>query len=592
MRSGRQSSGILTLGGFLLLACAGEAAVLSIGHRGNAVYAPENTLASFLSAEGKADFVETDGRVSSDGVLVIMHDSTVDRTTDGTGNVAALTLAQLKALDAGSWFSAAFAGERIPTLAEMVTNTLRFATPLIEQKAGTAAQYVAELRRLNAVTNVVVQSFDLNFLANVHSLEPSIALCGLGSGTLTTASLNSITNAGARTVAWEKAGVTATEVALVHNWGLKLFVWTVDSPAEIQSFIALGVDGIISNDPAGVRGQQVAVTNLPTHLSDRLVAYWKFDDGLTNAFTTTVADSRGTNSGTLVRNDGASHWFDSSIAKLGGCLKLEGASAYVTIPQSASLDINTNVMSFSAWVWLSALPSQLATSYGAIYDSTADCYVLYLDKVNKELRFKVTDVNSHVARPGIPEAFLQTNQWLHIVATYSGSETPAAGRASIYLNGQALDTHTGNDNTTPTGLTGNVKSGQTAALGREGPTGGNYFTGMVDDVALWKRALTAEEVTNLYQAGLLSQSLGGLLSLPTPLIEVSSVHPTPSGDSLEICFRNLGPWQTFKLVRADTCSGPFQVVEGVAPIALGGGNFRFVCLLDGSSSGYFRIRGE
>jgi glycerophosphoryl diester phosphodiesterase len=584
-------SNLLSIG-LIVLSHATQAAVLSIGHRGNAMYAPENTLASFLAAAGKADLVETDTHVSSDGVLVIMHDDSVDRTTDGTGNVSSLTLAQLKTFDAGSWFSAAFVGERIPTLAEMVTNTLRFATPLIERKTGTAAQHVAELRRLNAVTNVVVQSFDWNFLAGVHALEPSIVLCGLGSGTLTTASLTSITNAGARTVAWEKAGVTAAEVALVHNWGLKLFVWTVDSPAEIQNFIALGVDGIISNDPASVRGQQVVVTNAPTYLGDRLVAYWKFDDGLTNALANTVADSRGTNTGTLVRNDGASHWFGGSTAKLGGCLRLDGTNAFVTIPQTASLDINTNALSFSAWVWLTKLPSQLATSYGAIFDSTNDCYVLYLDKANKELRFKVTDVSGHAARPGIPEASLQTNQWLHIVATYSGSVTPSAGRASIYLNGQLRDTHTGNDNTAPTGLIGNVKPGQAAAMGREGPTGGNYFTGMVDDIALWKRALSAQEVTDLYQAGLAGQSLGVVLGLPTPLIELSSIRTTTSGDSLELQFRNLGPWQTFKLMRADMCNGPFQVVEGVAPTALSGGGFSFVCPLNGKSGGYFRVQCE
>src|SRR5512143_162902 len=71
-------------------------AVLSIGHRGNSLYAPENTVASFRSALGKADMVEMDGQVTSDGVLVVMHDSTVNRTTDGTGGIATNTLAWLK----------------------------------------------------------------------------------------------------------------------------------------------------------------------------------------------------------------------------------------------------------------------------------------------------------------------------------------------------------------------------------------------------------------------------------------------------------------------------------------------------------------
>jgi len=108
-------------------------------------------------------------------------------------------------------------------------------------------------------------------------------------------------------------------------------------------------------------------------------------------------DSQGSNAGTFVRNDGASHWFNSPLAKLGGCLKLEGINAFVTLPQTTDLNINTNQFSLSAWVRLQNLPSQLPTSYGAILDSTTDCYVLYLDKVNNELRFKVTDVTGNAA---------------------------------------------------------------------------------------------------------------------------------------------------------------------------------------------------
>lgn len=591
MHCRRWFCGLLT---FVVL-CASDSAwsaVLSIAHRGNALYAPENTLAAFLAAEGKADWVETDIRVSRDGELVVMHDATVDRTTDGTGSIAALTFDQLRQFDAGSWFSSAFAGERIPTLEEMITRTLPFATPLLEHKAGTAAAYVAELRRLDVVTNVVVQSFDWVFLASVHALEPNLRLCGLGSGTLTEASLTTLSNAGADTVAWEKSSVTAAELALVHGRGLRLLVWTVDSPSEIQSLIALGVDGIISNDPAAVQGQPQVVTNAPTHLGDRLMAYWKFDDGLTDAFSTTVADSAGANGATLVRKDSVSHWFDNDVAKLGGCLKLEGASVYVTLPSSGGLDVRTNAMTISAWVWLPSLPSQLSTSYGAIFDSTTDCYVLYLDRSNKELRFKVTDVNGHAARPGIPEALLRTNQWLHVAATFSGQATAASGRTLIYLNGQSADTHTGSDSSSPVGLTGSVKTGQAAAMGREGPTGGNYFHGMVDEVALWRRSLSSEEVQQLYEGGQNAQSLDDLLRLPTPLIEFSSIGPGSVANTLELGFRNLGPWRTFKLVRADTCTGTFHEVEDLVPIALGGGDYRFVWPRGDSGSGCFRIRGE
>src|SRR3954447_960778 len=84
---------------------------LVLGHRGASAYAPENTFAAFdLAMELGADGIETDVRVTRDGVLVLLHDETVDRTTDGTGLVAELCRAELDALDAGSWFEAAYAG--------------------------------------------------------------------------------------------------------------------------------------------------------------------------------------------------------------------------------------------------------------------------------------------------------------------------------------------------------------------------------------------------------------------------------------------------------------------------------------------------
>jgi glycerophosphoryl diester phosphodiesterase len=585
---------LTVLVGAVLTQLSTRAGVLAIGHRGDDLFAPENTLPSFSSALAKkADFVEFDVRASSDNVLVIMHDASVDRTTDGTGAIASLTLAQLQALDAGSWFATNFTGTRIPTFAQALQAVLPQATPLIHQYTGTPAQFVTELAQLGCTTNVVVQSFDWNFLSSLHALEPRIRLGALGQTTLTAAVLTNIINTGSRTVAWEQSYVTSNAVALVHGAGLSLFVWTVDGPA-IKTFIDMGVDGVISDDPGLVKAlQQPPGTNSPPgNLGDQLLAYWKMDEGLTNAFATTVGDSKGTNAATLVRGDGASHWFGSGTARFGGCLKLEGLSAYVTLPQSGSLDINTNAMTFSAWVWLSALPSQLATSYGAIYDSTTDCYVLYLDKSNKELRFKVTDVNGNAARPGIPEALLKTNQWLHIVGTYSGQFGPASGQTVIYMNGQAVDAHTGDDGSSPVGLTGNVKTGQAAAMGREGPTGGNYFTGLVDDVALWKRALAPSEVAQLYQAGLAGAALADLLRQPTPLIRLLSIALPQPGNQLQVTFQNQGPWQSFRLLHAPDLGAPFLEVPGLAPISLGGGTNLFNYPLSNWTREYFRVEGQ
>ena len=115
----------LTLGLLVMTGCArhvGRAphgAIDVIGHRGAAAYAPENTLASFKMAEGAgADWFELDVHLSKDGEVVVIHDDTVDRTTNGHGNVRDLTLYDLKQLDAGAWKGPEFAGERIPTLGQ------------------------------------------------------------------------------------------------------------------------------------------------------------------------------------------------------------------------------------------------------------------------------------------------------------------------------------------------------------------------------------------------------------------------------------------------------------------------------------------
>ncbi|HOC56437.1 MAG TPA: glycerophosphodiester phosphodiesterase family protein [Verrucomicrobiota bacterium] len=565
--------------------CSG--AVLSIGHRGDSLHAPENTVAAFVACSNKADLVEVDVRVSKDGVLVAMHDATVDRTTDGSGTVSALTLAQLKALDAGSKFSTNFAGERIPTLEETVTNTVPFARPLIEHKAGSAAAYLAELQRLDAVTNVVVQSFDWDFLAALHELEPAVSLCALGSSTLTAALLTNALNAGASTVAWEQSKITAAEVSLVHSMGLKLFVWTVNGPA-INTFIGLGVDGIISDDPGAVRNYQQPATNGPVSLPDGLIAYWRMDDGLTNAMAVSVTDSEGTNTATLVRGDELSHWQGVESAVFGGCLQPDGLNASVLIPRTDSLDIGTNGLTISLWVKLTRLPSKLATSFGAVFDSTNDAYVVYLDKGNKELRFKVTDVNNHAARPGIPESALQTNQWLHVVATYSGQASLAGGETWIYLDGEAKDAHYGSDSSSPNGLTGNVKPGQFAAMGREGHTGGSYFSGQVDDVAIWNRALNATEVATLHQSGQTGLSLGDLLRQPTSLIRLRAIQVV-GGNQVAITFQNMGTWGSFRLLRATSLAGPFLPVYGLTPADLTRGMYRFDCPLGSGSAGYFRV---
>ncbi|HOW72749.1 MAG TPA: glycerophosphodiester phosphodiesterase family protein [Phycisphaerae bacterium] len=226
---------------------------VTIGHRGNSIVAPENTLSAENACRaGRAHLGEFDVMPCSTGELVIMHDSTVDRTTDGTGSVSSLSLAQLKALDAGSWFSSDFISEQVPTFEEILLTMLPDVTPLIEAKSGKAAAYVAQLRALGIQKDVLVQSFSWSLLSQIHALDPAIRLGALGSGTLTASSIAQMQAAGASIVAWEQGGVSDTTVNMIHEAGMQVFVWTVNDMAAAQRFIDLGVDGIITDHPGGV----------------------------------------------------------------------------------------------------------------------------------------------------------------------------------------------------------------------------------------------------------------------------------------------------------------------------------------------------
>ena len=232
-----------------------QAPVLVIAHRGDSVNAPENTVASITSIAGTADLSEMDGQVTSDGVLVLMHDDTVDRTTDGTGTVASMTLAQIQVLDAGAWFSAAFAGEQVPTLAAAINAAITSGVePLIERKKGAAAVYHAEfVAQALSVNDFRVISFDENFLSALDALNPDYRLGWLGSDPITQTIIDQAKAKGADFLSWRETRVNQAAVDLVNANGLELMVWTVNDAPRMQELIDLGVRGITTDNPTLLR---------------------------------------------------------------------------------------------------------------------------------------------------------------------------------------------------------------------------------------------------------------------------------------------------------------------------------------------------
>lgn len=160
-----------------------------IAHRGASAAAPENTLvAQEIARRGGADWIENDVQPSRDGVPFVLHDGTVDRTTDGTGNIRNLTAAQLKALDAGSWFGPHYVGERVPTLAEQLADLrTRGGNLLLEIKGrhtrDEVATIVKVIRDQQMTGRVFIQSFEVDALKYSYEIAPELPL-GLLRGSL------------------------------------------------------------------------------------------------------------------------------------------------------------------------------------------------------------------------------------------------------------------------------------------------------------------------------------------------------------------------------------------------------------------------
>jgi len=231
--------------------CVPSSNVVIVAHRGYSSIAPENTIASCNAARYYAGAVEFDVRTTSDQQLVLMHDATVDRTTDGVGSLAAMTFSAVRSLDAGLWFSSEFTGELVPKLNEAVLAVQPDMIPCIERKSGTAQQYVDTLAPLRCADNVVIISSDWDFLADIEALDPTIVTGALGSNQITVEIVNNIVSKGIDFVDWSHGDITVSDVNLVHNTGLELWVWTVNDMNRVGELIGMGVDGITTDDPEG-----------------------------------------------------------------------------------------------------------------------------------------------------------------------------------------------------------------------------------------------------------------------------------------------------------------------------------------------------
>lgn len=252
----------------VVLAQPPQGNVMVIAHRGASAYAPENTLAAFRKAvELRADAIEIDVRQTSDSQLVVIHDASIKRTTNGTGDVEELTLRQLKAFDAGSWFDEQFREEKIPTLEETISilDTSTILIIEIKESSGTypgiEKRVVDVIKKNRLEKRVILKSFEKEVLLYLRELAPEIPLLYVYVFKVPFLNLTidhwlssiNVMEFDVEYLQPHRVFLTKGFVEEAHKNGKKVIAWGVDTEEDMKEAIEMGVDGIETDYPDVVR---------------------------------------------------------------------------------------------------------------------------------------------------------------------------------------------------------------------------------------------------------------------------------------------------------------------------------------------------
>lgn len=230
-----------------------------LAHRGDLTHAPENTLPAFSQAVQKgADGVELDAKLTADGHVIVIHDATVDRTTNGSGKVSSFTLEEIRRLDAGAWFDPKFAGTQVPLLEEVFETLGReklinieltnYSTP----RDGLVEKVCGLIRKHNNQDQIIFSSFFASNLKIAARIMPEVprgllampGLLGMWSRSF------GFMFGDYQALHPHISNTSREQVQRVHRLKRRVHVWTANSPEEITRLRDWGVDGIFTDDPA------------------------------------------------------------------------------------------------------------------------------------------------------------------------------------------------------------------------------------------------------------------------------------------------------------------------------------------------------
>jgi glycerophosphoryl diester phosphodiesterase len=240
-----------------------------IAHRGFKKKYPENTLIAFQAAmDAGVSMIELDVTLSRDRKLVVIHDATLERTTNGYGSVHDHTLAELKQLDAGSWFHADFADERLPELSEVLDLVNGRVITNIEIKSNAyephhpadaiEKQVVDLVKQKKALDAVLISSFKVEILRQVLEIAGRPALALISSDPADGQTIKLCQDLKAFSWHPDHRILTGSQVEKMHTAGFKIFPYTVDTLEDYLKISDMNVDGVITNDPVSLQKWSMA----------------------------------------------------------------------------------------------------------------------------------------------------------------------------------------------------------------------------------------------------------------------------------------------------------------------------------------------
>ncbi len=233
----------------------------NVAHRGFSAAAPENTMSAFEKGiKAGANMLEMDVMLTSDGQVIVFHDYRLGRTTNGAGLVNRLPASHIRSLDAGIWFDQKYREEKVPLLdevLELAKGRVRLNIEMKHRRHDGAASLVERcirvVERHHMSDEVIFSSFNLETLRLLHYSKPHLRFAPLYRHNLNPTPRSFPLQYGAQGVVLNHLFLNRTVVRQLHNLGLRVFVYTVNGLRRIEKMIGMGVDGVISDNPALVK---------------------------------------------------------------------------------------------------------------------------------------------------------------------------------------------------------------------------------------------------------------------------------------------------------------------------------------------------